>query len=214
MPAGFEIFLARRFRHAELLEQHVGVGVFEIVPRIFLLGLQEHVAVAHLLRAVAAVEIEFEDVLDALHIHRQPFEPVGELAGDRRAFKAGDLLEIRELRNLHAVAPAFPAEPPGAERRAFPIVLDEADVVDLRIDADGVERLQIKLLQVVRRRLEDHLHLIIVLQAVRVLAVAAVLGPARRLHIGRVPRFRPERAQRRRRMETCRRRLPCRRAAK
>ena len=39
------------------------------------------------------------------------------------------------------------------------------------------------------------------LQPVRVLAVAAVLRPARRLHVSRVPRLRPERAQRRRRME-------------
>jgi hypothetical protein len=50
VPAGFEIFLARLFGHAELCEQHVGVGIFEIVPRIFLLGLQEHVAVCHPLR--------------------------------------------------------------------------------------------------------------------------------------------------------------------
>ena len=69
------------------------------------------------------------------------------------------------------------------------------------IDADRVERFQIELLQVVRRRLEDHLELVIVLQPVRVFAVAAVLGPARGLHIGGVPRLRPERAQRGRRME-------------
>ena len=151
--------------------------------------------------AVAAVEVEVVDALDALHIHRQALEPVGELAGDRRAFEARDLLEVGELRHFHAVAPAFPAEAPGAERRALPVVLDEADVVQLRIDADGVERLEIELLDVRRRRLQDHLELVIVLQPVRVLAVAAVLRPARGLHVGRVPRLRPERAQRRRRME-------------
>ena len=120
---------------------------------------------------------------------------------DRRALEAGDLLEVGELRNLHAVAPALPAETPGAERRALPVVLDEADVVDLGIDADGVERLQVELLDVRRRRLQDHLELIVVLQPVRVLAVAAVLRPARGLDVGRVPRLRPERAQRGRRME-------------
>ena len=128
-PAIGDVLLAGGFRHLELLEQHGGVGVFEIVPRIFLLGLQEHVAVGHLGVAVAAVEVEIVDAVDALHVHGQPLQPVGELARHRRAFEAGDLLEVGELRHFHAVAPAFPAEPPGAERRALPVVLDETDVV-------------------------------------------------------------------------------------
>jgi hypothetical protein len=73
---------------------------------------------------------------------------VGQFARHRRAFDAADLLEIGELRDFHAVAPAFPAKPPGAERRAFPVVLDKADVVQQRIDADGGERAEIELLQV------------------------------------------------------------------
>ena len=171
------------------------------MPRIFLLGLQEDVAVGDLLVALAAVEVQVVDVVDALHIHGEPLQPVGQLAGDRRAFDAADLLEIGELRHFHAVAPAFPAEPPGAERRAFPIVLDEADVVQQRIDADRRQRAEIELLQIGRVRLQDHLVLVIMLQPVGVLAVAAVLRPARGLHVGGVPAPRPERAQRRRRME-------------
>ena len=103
--------------------------------------------------------------------------------------------------DFHAVAPALPAQPPGAERRALPIVLDEADVVQRRIDADRGERLQVQVLKVRRRRLHDHLELVVVLQPVGIFAVAAVLGPARGLHIGRIPGLRPERAQRRRGME-------------
>ncbi len=103
--------------------------------------------------------------------------------------------------DLHAVAPALPAEPPGAERRAFPIVLDEADVVQQRVEADRRQRAEIELLQVRRVGLQDHLVLVIVLQPVRVLAVAAVLGAARRLHVGGVPAAGAERAQRGRRME-------------
>ena len=195
LPAVIEIFAARAFRHFELLEQHGRVGVFEVVARIFLLGLQEDVAVGHLLRPLAAVEVEVVDVLDTLHVHREPLQPVGELARDRPAFEAGDLLKIRELRHLHAVAPALPAEPPGAERRALPVVLDETQIVDRRIDPDRVKRVQVQLLQVRWRRLQDHLELIVVLQPVRVLAVAAVLRAPRGLHVSGVPRFRPERAQ-------------------
>ena len=110
------------------------------MPRVFLLGLQEHVAVGHFVSALAAVEVEVVDVVDALHVHREALEPVSEFARDGRAFEAGDLLEVGELRYLHAVAPALPAEPPGAERRTLPVVLDEADVVQLGVDADRGER--------------------------------------------------------------------------
>ncbi len=79
--------------------------------------------------ACAAVEVEVEDIVDTLHIHGEALEPVGEFARDWLAIDAADLLEIGELRHFHAVAPDFPAQAPGAERRAFPIVLDEADVV-------------------------------------------------------------------------------------
>ena len=114
---------------AEMIEQQLGVGVLEIVAGIFLLGLQEDVAIGDLVLALAAIEVEIEHAVDALHIHGEPLEPVGQLAGDGIAVEAADLLEIGELRHLHAVAPHLPAEPPGAERRALPVVLDEADVV-------------------------------------------------------------------------------------
>ena len=120
----------------------------EGVAAVLALVAQEHVAVGH----AGAVEVQVVHVLDALDVHRQAFQPVGQLARDGRAFDAGDLLEIGELRDLHAVAPAFPAEPPGAERRALPIVLDEADVVQGEVDADRGKRAQVEVLQVLRRR--------------------------------------------------------------
>ena len=79
---------------------------------------------------------------------------------------------------------------------ALPIVLDKADVVQMRIDADRGQRFQVEVLDVRRRRFEDHLKLVVVLQAIRVFAIAAVLRPPRRLHIGGVPRLGTERAQR------------------
>ena len=112
----------------EVAEQQLGVGDLEVERRVFALGLQEHVAVGDAL----AVEVEIVDVLDALHVHRQPLEPVGQLAGDRPAVEAADLLEVGELGDLHAVAPDLPAEAPGAQRRALPVVLDEAQVVQAR----------------------------------------------------------------------------------
>jgi hypothetical protein len=86
------------------------------------------------------------------------------------------------------------------------------------IDADQLEALEVELLQVGRARLEDHLVLVIVLQPVGVLAVAAVGRPAARLDEGGVPRLGAERAQRGRGVEGarahahvvgCRIRQPC-----
>ena len=90
-PAGGEIFLAGGFRHLELLEQHRGVGEFEIVPRIFLLGLQEDVAISDFLLVVAAVEVERVHVVDALHVHREPLEPICEFTRNGLAFECPQL---------------------------------------------------------------------------------------------------------------------------
>ena len=139
--------------------------------------------------------LQVEDVVHALQVHRQPLQPVGDLAGDRPAVDAADLLEVGELRHLHAVEPDLPAQAPGAERGVLPIVLDEADVVLLEVEAQRLERAQVQLEDVGRRRLEHHLVLVVVLQAVRVLAIAAVLGPAAGLHVGGLPGLRAERAQ-------------------
>src|SRR3546814_5931661 len=102
--------------------------------------------------------------------------------------KAAHLLKIGELGHLHPVAPHFPAEPPGAKRWRFPVVLDEADVVEQRVDADRGEAAQILLLNIGRRRLQDDLILIIMLKAVGVLAIEAVGRTTARLDIGGVPR--------------------------
>ena len=132
-----------------------------------------------------------------LQEHRDALEPVGDLAGDRREVDAADLLEVGELRDLHAVEQHLPADAPGAERRRLPVVLLEADVVLPRVDAARLEAVEIDLLHFVGRRLEDHLVLVVLEQAVRVLAEAAVVGPARRLHVGDAPRLGPEHAEQR-----------------
>jgi len=130
----------------EMPVQDLDVGELEIVGRVLALGLQEDVAVAH----APAVEVDVEDVLDPLDVHHQALDAVGELARDRAAVEAADLLEIGELRDLHAVAPDFPAQTPGAQRRALPVVLDEAQVVQGGVDPEGVEALEVALLEVER----------------------------------------------------------------
>ena len=54
---------------------------------------------------------------------------------------------------------------------------------------------RVQLLHLVGRRLQDHLILVMLEQAVRVLPEAAIVGPARGLHVSDAPRLRPEHAE-------------------
>ena len=71
----------------------------------------------------------------------------------------------------------------------------------VHVDAERPQAAKILVLHVVRRWLQDHLELVVVLEPVGVLAVAAVAGTPRGLHVGRAPRLRPQAAQRGRGME-------------
>ncbi|ALD91358.1 hypothetical protein CR3_2148 [Cupriavidus gilardii CR3] len=191
-PLGFALVLG------EMAEQDVGIALFEVVGRLFDLVLVVDVAIGQTARLAVLFPLgpdQVVDVLDALQIHREALDAVGDLAGDRLAIDAADLLEVGELGHLHAVEPDLPAQAPGAQRRVFPVVLDEADVVLLQVQAQRLERAQVELEDVLRRGLEHDLVLVVVLQPVRVLAIAAVLRAARRLHIGGAPRLGADRAQ-------------------
>jgi hypothetical protein len=61
-----------------------------------------------------------------------------------------------------------------------------------RIDAEGLQTVEIDLLDIKRRRLEYDLILIIVLEPVGVLSIAAIRRPARRFDIGNLPRLRAQ----------------------
>ena len=108
--------------------------MLEIVGRHFHFVLVKHIAVGD--RPIGpSVQTRSKTLSTLLQIHGDAFQTVGDLTGDRAAFQAADLLEIGELRDFHAVQPDLPAQTPGAQRRRFPVVLDEADVVYQRIDA-------------------------------------------------------------------------------
>ena len=63
------------------------------------------------------------------------------------------------------------------------------------IDPDRPQRVEVHVLHVVGRRLQDHLVLVVLLEAVRVLGVAAVVRPDGRLDVGAPPRLRAEHAK-------------------
>src|SRR6478736_5065324 len=171
------------------------VGFFEIVGRPLPFG-----ALVQFTERDVGVVFEVVHRVDVLQIHGDSAEAVSKLAAHGLAIEATGLLEVGELADLEAVQPHLPAEPPSAERRALPIVFDEAHVVLEGLGADRLQRLEVQVLNVDRARLQDDLELIELLQAVRVVTVTTVRGATRGFDVGRVPRFRTQRAQERSRV--------------
>lgn len=184
-----------RFVVVELAQQPVGIAVFEVVGGLLDFVLVVHVAVGDGVAVERFCPNEVVDVFYTLQVHRQAFDAVGDFAEYGRAVDAADLLEIGKLGYFHAVEPDFPAQTPRAEGGVFPVVFDKADVVDFGIDAQFAQRVEIKVLDIGGGGLEGDLELVIVLQAVGVVAVAAVFGAAAGLDVGGKPRLGPERAQ-------------------
>ena len=120
---------------------------------------------------------------------RNPLEPVDfSSARYRRQVQPSHLLKVRERRNLQAVEHHLPGDSPCAQRRRFPVVFFEPDVVLARINPAGFETLKVDLLHFVGRRLENHLKLVMLEEPVRILSETAIRGPTRRLDERDVPK--------------------------
>ena len=141
------------------------------------------------------VPADVAEIAHALQGHGDALQAVGDLDRDRVERHAARLLEVGELGDFLPVQPDFPAQAPGAQRGRFPVVFDKADVVLARVDAQRFQRLQVELLRVAGIGLEDDLELVVLLQAVGVLAVAAIIRADGGLDVGHVPRLRAQHAQ-------------------
>ncbi|ABV16057.1 hypothetical protein CKO_05014 [Citrobacter koseri ATCC BAA-895] len=143
-------------------EQEIHIGVFEVVGGLLHFVLMEHVAIGGFTqRAVAPDQVV--NAVYALNVHSQTFQAVGDLTGNRLTLQTANLLEVGELSHFHAVQPHFPTQTPGAQRRVFPVIFHETDIVDSRVHPQLFQRTEIQLLDVIRRWLNHHLELIVVL---------------------------------------------------
>ncbi len=191
----------RRFRLVDLEQLALGrhIGLVQVVGAHFQLRLGVDLAVADPVR-----EHDVLEVVDALEGHEDALQAVGDLHRDRVERQAPRGLEIGELGDLQPVQPHLPAEAPCAQGRGFPVVLDEAHVVAGGVDAEGPDAAQVQLLGIARIGLQDDLELGVGLEPVGVFAVATVVGPDARLHVGGAPRFRAEDPQERGRVQGAR----------
>ena len=84
---------------------------------------------------------------------------------------------------LEAVEHDLPADAPGAKRRGLPVVFLEADIVLAKVDADGFDAFEVQVLHIVRRGLQNDLHLCVLEQTIGVFAVPPVGRTAARLNV-------------------------------
>ena len=162
------------------------VGDLEVVVAVLDFAAQEDVfvgdagSVVHLPDAVGALQGQYDAVQAVGDFHRHGVER-----------QAAGLLKIGELGDFLTVEPHLPAQAPGAEGGAFPVVLDETHVVLPQVDAQSLQAGEIALLRVAGVRLQDDLQLMVHLHAVWVVAETAVVGPDAGLDVHHIPRFRP-----------------------
>src|SRR5262249_43495733 len=138
------------------------------------------------------------NVINAVHILKKrsnALQAVSQLCGDWIQIQSPALLKISELGDFQAIQHHLPADAPGAERGSFPVVFFKLDVVFSQINPDGLQGLQVKLLHIFRRWLEDYLKLHMLVEAIGIVTVAAISRTARRLDISDFVRLRPQYAQ-------------------
>ncbi len=155
----------------------------------------ELVVVADVAVLYSGRPLDVVDAVDALQEGGQAFQSVGNFRRDQIEIDASDLLEVSELRDFEAVQHDLPAYAPCSERRVFPVVLFELEIVLAEVDADRFEAAHVLVDHVGGRGLQDHLKLHVLVEAVGVVAVTSVGGTAAGLHVGGAVRLRPERAQ-------------------
>ncbi len=182
--------LGFRLRPRVHLPQIGDTGDLEVVAAALLFGGQVHVAVG-----VALVPGDGSEMIEVVEGDQDPFESVGDLNRHRVEHDSPGLLEVGELGDLLPIEPDFPPQSPGAQCRGLPVVLDESDVMQRRVNPQMEQRLQVDLLRVAGIGFENHLELVVLLQAIGVLSIARIIGTDRRLDIGYAPRLRPQHPQ-------------------
>ena len=173
----------------ELAQEPIGIAVFEVVGGLFDFVLMINVAISDDVTIKSFCPNEVVHIFHALQIHGKALDTVGDFAEYRGAVDTADLLEVGELGYFHAVEPNFPAQAPSAERRVFPVVFDKTDVVYFRVDTQFAQGVEIEVLNIGWCRFERNLELIVVLQTVGVVAIAAVFGAAAGLNVSGKPRL-------------------------
>ena len=154
------------------------VGGFEVID-----GVLEFVVKAHVAVFYAGGPFDIVDGIDTLEEGGEAFEAVGDFGGDEVQVNTAALLEVSELGDFHAVEHDLPADAPGTEGGVLPVILFKFEVVLAEVNADGFEAAHVLFDDVCGGGLEDDLQLHVFVEAVGVIAIAAIGGATAGLHV-------------------------------
>ena len=131
------------FIFVEQIKQHGSVGHLEIIG-----GLLDFLLVVQIAVNQIIIPLQVVDVVDLLEIHRNAFETICEFHRYGFAFDTAAHLKIGKLGNFHAVQPYFPPQPGRSQSGRLPVILDKTDIMLEYINAERLEALQVKILDV------------------------------------------------------------------
>src|SRR4030065_2320707 len=105
-------------------------------------------------------------IFDPLKTQGDPFYAISNLNGNGVEFDPASLLKIGKLGDLHSIQPDLPPQAPCTEGRRLPIIFDEANIVLQWIDPEGLQTVQVDLLNSQGGRFDDDLILIVGLKPI------------------------------------------------
>ena len=188
--AQFDNAFCFSFIFIEQVKEQFGISNLEVV-----VGLFNFVGVEYVTIGYAIYPFNVVNVFNALDIHSQTFQTVGNFYSNRFYVKATNLLEVGELGNFHTVQPNFPTQAPSAQGGRFPVIFYKADVMFFLTNAKFSQALEIQVLDIFRRGFHDYLVLVMLEQTVRVVTITTVSRTTGRFNISDVPRFRTKYTQ-------------------
>ena len=139
------------------------------------------------------VPLQIINIIHTLKIHRNSFQTVCQFDGNGVQFNTTGHLEIGKLGDLHSIQPDFPAQTGSAQGGRFPIIFHKTDIMIEGIDAQYFHALKVLFLNIKRRRFQNDLILVVMLQPVGIITVTTVSRPPGRLNISNIPGLRTQR---------------------
>ena len=133
-PASVQRKVSLRVKEIEHLSQARHIRRFKIIG-----GMLAFRHLVHIAAGAFVIPMNVLEVAHPLQRHGNAFQPIRNFHRGHIQYHAAGLLEVGELGDFLPIQPDFPTQPPGAQRGGFPVIFHEADIVLVRVDADGAQ---------------------------------------------------------------------------
>lgn len=186
----------------EMMMKSIGVGNLKVVEGILMIGLKEKIKIGEFIVELEKIEIKVIEIVKEMKINGKKIKKIGKLKGKRRKLNEEEMMEIGEMRELNEVEKELKEKKKGEKSRDLKVVLKKEKVMKSRVEEDGIEGKKIKIMKVWRRRIDEKMIMIIMMEKVRILEIEEIFRKERRMKIGRIKGIWKKRKKSSRRMES------------